>query len=80
MDLSNYGDYGCGTIITGIIIAIIIGFVFSIIFALPVMWLWNWLMPSIFGLTKIGFWKAWGLSLLCGFLFRSSNMNLNKNK
>jgi len=50
-----------------LLVAIIIGF--------PVMWLWNWLMPTLFGLTKITFWQAWGLSVLCGFLFKSTNVN-----
>ena len=51
-----------------------LGFVVLIclLLALPTMLLWNWLMPSIFGLCKIGFWKALGLSLLCSILFRSN--------
>lgn len=44
-------------------IALLLGFV--------VMWLWNWLMPTIFGLTKITFWQAWGLVLLSHILFKS---------
>jgi len=47
-----------------VIIALLLGF--------PVRWLWNWLMPSIFGLAKISFWKAFGVNILCGILFRSS--------
>lgn len=34
-----------------------------------VMYLWNWLMPVIFGLTKIGFWQAAGLLFLAKLLF-----------
>lgn len=41
--------------------------------ALPVMWLWNWLVPDIFGLQAIGFWQALGLSLLTKFLFGMSS-------
>lgn len=51
-------------------IAFIIGGAF--IFSLPVMWLWNWLMPTIFGLVKISWVQALGLSVLCGFLFRGN--------
>ena len=36
-----------------------------------VMWLWNWLMPAIFGLTTISFWQAWGLVVLSHILFKS---------
>ena len=35
-----------------------------------VLWLWNWLMPAIFHLPSIDFWKAWGLLILSSILFR----------
>jgi len=31
--------------------------------------LWNWLMPSIFGLRQLTFWEALGLLFLCRILF-----------
>ena len=43
----------------------------ALLFTLPLLWLWNWLMPAIFGLTKITFWQALGLSFLAHILFRS---------
>jgi hypothetical protein len=33
-----------------------------------VMALWNWLMPSLFGWTEIGFWQALGLLVLSRIL------------
>lgn len=33
-----------------------------------VMWLWNWLMPVIFGLPTLTFWQAVGLVVLCRLL------------
>ena len=53
------------------LLAIGLGFLFSLVMALPAMWLWNWLMPAIFGLTEITFWQAWGLLFLCSLLFKS---------
>ena len=47
--------------------------VIGVVISLPVMWLWNWLMPEIFGLITITFWQALGLSLLSSFLFKSTN-------
>lgn len=32
--------------------------------------LWNWLMPSIFGLRTISYWQALGLMALSWILFR----------
>jgi hypothetical protein len=37
----------------------------------PVMWLWNWLMPAIFGLPVISFWQAVGLLVLSHLLLKS---------
>ena len=33
------------------------------------MWLWNQLMPAIFGLHAINFWQALGMLVLCKILF-----------
>lgn len=45
----------------------------SVISGVFVMLLWNWLMPILFGLVTIDFWEAVGVSLLCGFLFKSTS-------
>jgi membrane protein required for beta-lactamase induction len=43
-----------------------------LVITIPVMLLWNWLMPDIFGLPTITFWQAMGLSALGNFLFGTS--------
>jgi hypothetical protein len=43
----------------------------------PVMLLWNWLMPELFGLSEVTFWQAIGLNILCTILFRPS-INIKK--
>ena len=43
----------------------------------PVMLLWNWLMPELFGLSEITFWQAIGLNILCTILFRPT-INIKK--
>ncbi len=45
----------------------------GIVYAFPVMFLWNWLMPELFGLKAIDPWQALGLSMLCSFLFKSNS-------
>jgi len=56
------------TILTAILVlalaAVILGF--------PLMWLWNWLMPNIFGLPFITFWQALGLNALSAILIKPS--------
>lgn len=52
---------GIGIGILAIAIFFVLGFV--------VMALWNWLMPSIFGLHTITYWQAYGLLILSKILF-----------
>lgn len=42
----------------------------SAILALPVMFLWNLVVPQIFSLPEVTWMQAWALSLLCGLLFK----------
>jgi hypothetical protein len=42
-----------------------------VILGYPLMLLWNWLIPTIFGLPEITLWQALGLSLLSTILFKS---------
>lgn len=51
-------------------IALSFGFLFFIFFGgFIVQWLWNWLLPDIFGLRRVTFWEALGLLALCRILF-----------
>ena len=50
----------------------------GLLLGLPTMLLWNWLMPVIFGLTKISFWQAMGLNILSGILLKGSNNPTSK--
>jgi hypothetical protein len=61
------------TFLEVILVAVVtLGFI-ALILGLPVMWLWNWLMPSIFNLPTITFIQAIGLNLLTSILFKSYN-------
>lgn len=56
-----------GLLIAGVAIVVFVGLLFS----LPVMWLWNAaLVPAIPGIKTIGWVQAWGILMLCGFLFK----------
>lgn len=57
----------------GCLLAIGLFVVLSLIGTIPVYFLWNWLVPSIFSLREITFVEALGLSLLFSFLFKSHN-------
>jgi hypothetical protein len=51
--------------IAGLIIFGIIAIVgLAVLFGFVIMWLWNWLMPELFGLTTLTYWQAVGLFIL----------------
>ncbi len=41
----------------------------GLLFGMVVVWLWNWLMPMIFGLPTITFWQGVGLFVLAKLFF-----------
>jgi len=56
------------------IIGVFLSVLYSLILALPVLYLWNAVIPQTFpGVRGIDFGSAWCLSLLCALLFKSSN-------
>ena len=69
----------------GLILSAIVGFIavfilFSFILAWPVMALWNGcLVGAVDGVHQITWLQAWGLSILCSFLFKPTNFTSNKS-
>ena len=46
------------------------------------MWIWNNVMPDMFGLKPIGYWQMFGLYLMSNYLFKTNNTlkNITDNK
>ena len=42
---------------------------FIVLMSFVAMWLWNWLMPIIFGLPQLNYWQTLGLQWLAKILF-----------
>lgn len=57
-------------IVSTIPLVVMVFVVVSVIIAVPVMLLWNWLMPALFGVVEITFLQAWGLYILCSVLLK----------
>ncbi len=53
------------TVLTGLVVAIVALIVFTFIF----MWIWNAVMPDVFGVKAIGPWQALGILILASILF-----------
>lgn len=60
--------------VTAIVIGVVVvAAVVGLLFALPVMWLWNsCLVPAVPGIKEVGFMQAWGLLILCSILFKTT--------
>lgn len=56
-------------ILTGII---------SILFAFPVKWMWNYVMPYLFELKEVGVFQAWCLTCLCRLFFSRTEIKSGK--
>lgn len=68
--MKNCSNFKPAMIIPMVIGGVLIGGLLAFLFGFVVMWLWNWLMPDIFGLTTITYWQAWGLVVLSHILFK----------
>ena len=62
----------------GVVLGVIgVLFLYALLLAFPTYFLWNWLMPDIFGLGRIDVIQALGLNFLANILFKS-NVTINK--
>lgn len=59
--------------IVKILVAFLMVVAVALLMGFPVMWLWNYVMPDIFGLKQITFYQAIGINLLCSILFKNSS-------
>jgi hypothetical protein len=73
MRRNNMCGHSIGRRIFHIVLMVIGGILFAgclaFLFGFGVMYLWNWLMPELFGLKVIGYWQALGIVLLAKILF-----------
>jgi hypothetical protein len=56
-----------GMVLVGIAVAI----AFALLFGFIVQYLWNWVMPDLFGLKVITYWQAFALVILAKIFFGS---------
>lgn len=58
------------TVVGGIVLILLISFLLS----WPVFMLWNGcLVGAVAGVAEVTWMQAWGLTVLCGFLFKSTS-------
>lgn len=65
-------------ILLGIIMFVGLCIGLGLLFAVPVMLLWNYVAHGLFGLAALDIWHAWALNVLCLFLFNKGAINQKK--
>ena len=60
-------------VIGAVVLGILLYALIMLVFAFPAMWLWNAVMPVIFGLPTVSYWMMYGFMLLIRFLFPGSS-------
>ena len=67
------------TAIGAFIVLVVFGVFLSFLLSWPVMWLWNnALVGAIDGVNNIEWVQAWGIAILCGFLFKNPTPKIEK--
>lgn len=56
-----------GVILTVLLVAFLLG----MLMAWPVMWIWNYMMPELFGVPVITYWQAFWGSFMVKLIFPS---------
>lgn len=77
MSSGSTAFFGCiGVAVSAVILIAAL----SLIGAIPTYYLWNWLMPAIFGIKLITFWQALGINLFTRILFHSHSATSSKKE
>lgn len=78
--ISGTGPAKVIKIVGFVLLGIIAAAALAIVFGFLVKWLWNALMPDVFGLPEIGYWQAVGLVVLAHVLFGSCHGTHNRGR
>jgi hypothetical protein len=73
--MDNVSEFLFSAAIVAVVMSVIV-----LLWGLPLMWLWNWIMPTVFGLQTITFWQAVGLNFISHILFKSNGNTKSGSK
>ena len=64
------------------LIGYVIGYVIGVFVGNGIiMWVYNSILPEMYGFKPIGYWQLFGLYMICSYLFKAHNVNImNKDK
>lgn len=65
-------------IVGEIVVTLLIALIVDILLAVLLMWCWNYIAPTVFGLPMIGWWQALVMKVGAGLLFKSVSTSSSK--
>jgi len=80
MNGKGWEDWSTGAKAAAIAAGVVGSAGLAVLFGFVLMWLWNGLMPAIFGLPRIGYWQGWGLLILSSILFKGTGSHGGGNR
>jgi hypothetical protein len=63
------------TLLGGLVLTVCVG----LLFVWPLVWIWDFVMPDVFGLPEITYWQMFWLYCLIQILFKL-NVTINNKK
>lgn len=57
-----------------------IGFLIQLLWAWPLTWAWNFVMPGLFGLAKLTFWKSYAILVVAMLLVKGGSSSSSSSK
>lgn len=64
----------------GTVISAVFALTSAFVYSMPVMWLWNAVVPDVFGMKPLTWVQALWLSLLCALLFRVTSSEVTQER
>ena len=64
----------------GFIIAMILVAIWGLLFSFPLMWSWNYVMPYLFKLPIINYWRMYLFYIILHGLWKLTIINIGGNK
>lgn len=61
-----------GSMVTGVVTLAFSILFFGVLFAFPLKWTWNYVIPFLFGLKEITVYQAWCLAFVAGVLVKNN--------
>lgn len=62
----------------GLIAFVALIFVLGMIMAFPIMWMWNYVMPDVFGLPQINVWQSFWGCFMIRLIFSGTHVTASK--